>query len=123
MDEFTLSDLEEGHVKYIQSHSAGIEPSLDTMDLYVTDGTNKSPIQPLKLHIQVGAPNLSVDLIYDFCDLNIQRISMPVTAPCCSAYYECYVEYMHRKPYEPSKGIHFFLIVSNNFKQNYVQCT
>ena len=43
IDSFTLQDIRDGNINYVQTPSAGAEPTSDSFLLYVTDGDHSSP--------------------------------------------------------------------------------
>ena len=50
---FTLADLLDGSIHYVQSHHLKVEPTKDHFVFYVTDGVNQSPSYSLNISIKV----------------------------------------------------------------------
>ena len=50
---FTLADLLDGNIHYVQSHHLKVEPTEDHFVFYVTDGVNQSPSYSLNISIKV----------------------------------------------------------------------
>ncbi|EDO40454.1 predicted protein [Nematostella vectensis] len=48
---FSIRDLKEGHVNYVQSESAGVEPRMDWVAVSCTDGANTSPRKLISIAI------------------------------------------------------------------------
>ena len=60
VESFTLADLSEGHIEYIQLRTEGVEPQMEILRLYATDGMNTSPTEQLKIQIEVCVFNLYI---------------------------------------------------------------
>jgi len=50
---FTLKDLVDGHIHYVQSDHRNKEPTLDAFLLHVSDGVNQSPTYKFNITINV----------------------------------------------------------------------
>ena len=51
---FTVEDLLQGHIHYVQTPHQGVEPAADRVMLHVDDGVNSSPVSRLQVNITVS---------------------------------------------------------------------
>ncbi len=48
---FSVMDIKDRKINYVQSNHTGVEPLTDTFDVYVTDGHQKSDVQTVTIDI------------------------------------------------------------------------